>query len=139
MRRFSQRNQLVTLNEINITPLLDLAFVLLIIFIITTPLLEGSVDLKLPVGGNTRATAKQKDLVTAEVTADGVYIFQGRRLRSEAELEQALLAEYRRNPQMVVNIRASGEGPFKLPVRILDLCQRNGITRFHIATEPARR
>ena len=41
MRRFSQRNALVTLSEINITPLLDLAFVLLIIFIITTPLLRA--------------------------------------------------------------------------------------------------
>ncbi len=40
MRRFSQRNPLVTLSDINITPLLDLAFVLLIIFIITTPLLS---------------------------------------------------------------------------------------------------
>ena len=42
MRRFSQRNSLVTLNEINVTPLLDLAFVLLIIFVITRPALEQS-------------------------------------------------------------------------------------------------
>src|SRR6516164_9714974 len=48
MRRFSQRSALVTLSEINITPLLDLAFVLLIIFIITTPLLEQSMPMKLP-------------------------------------------------------------------------------------------
>jgi len=41
MRRFSQRSYLVTLSEINITPLLDLAFVLLIIFVITTPLPES--------------------------------------------------------------------------------------------------
>ena len=51
MRRFSQKNHLVTLNEINITPLLDLAFVLLIIFVITTPLLEQSLKLNLPTGG----------------------------------------------------------------------------------------
>ena len=51
MRRFSQRNSLVTLSEINITPLLDLAFVLLIIFVITTPLLEQSIPLNLPQGG----------------------------------------------------------------------------------------
>ena len=51
MRRFSQRSSLVTLSEINITPLLDLAFVLLIIFVITTPLLEQSISLKLPKGG----------------------------------------------------------------------------------------
>jgi biopolymer transport protein ExbD len=139
MRRFSQRNQLVTLNEINITPLLDLAFVLLIIFIITTPLLEGSIDLKLPAGGSTKTTAKPTDLVTAEVSPTGIYFFKGVRLANEAALEQSLVAEYRRNPQMVVNIRASAEGPFKLPVKIIDLCQRNGITRFHIATEPNRR
>ena len=48
MRRFSQRSHLVTLSEINITPLLDIAFVLLIIFVITTPLLEKGLDLKLP-------------------------------------------------------------------------------------------
>jgi len=48
MRRFSQRSALVTLSEINITPLLDLAFVLLIIFVITTPLLEKGLDLQLP-------------------------------------------------------------------------------------------
>ena len=42
MRRFSQRNPLVTLSDINITPLLDLAFVLLVIFIITTtPIVNG--------------------------------------------------------------------------------------------------
>ena len=41
MRRFSDRHTLHTLTEINVTPLLDLAFVLLIIFIITTPLMEN--------------------------------------------------------------------------------------------------
>ena len=59
MRRFSQRSQLVTLSEINITPLLDLAFVLLIIFVITTPLLEQSINLKLPRGGQPEKTAEQ--------------------------------------------------------------------------------
>src|SRR4029434_6094832 len=48
MRRYSQRNSLTTLSEINITPLLDLAFVLLIIFMITTPLLENSKTLVIP-------------------------------------------------------------------------------------------
>src|SRR6202161_2430995 len=50
MRRFSQRSHLVTLSEINITPLLDLAFVLLIIFIITTPLLTSNIPVQLPTG-----------------------------------------------------------------------------------------
>src|SRR5438105_14916881 len=48
MRRYSQRQSLSSLSEINITPLLDLAFVLLIIFMITTPLLESSMSLIIP-------------------------------------------------------------------------------------------
>jgi biopolymer transport protein ExbD len=48
MRRFSDRNALHTLSELNVTPLLDLAFVLLIIFMITTPLMENSMDLIVP-------------------------------------------------------------------------------------------
>ena len=51
MRRYSQRHNLSTLSEINITPLLDLAFVLLIIFMITTPLLENSMNLIIPSSG----------------------------------------------------------------------------------------
>ena len=51
MRRYSQRQNLSTLSEINITPLLDLAFVLLIIFMITTPLLESSMNLVIPSSG----------------------------------------------------------------------------------------
>ena len=56
MRRFSQRSHLVTLSEINITPLLDLAFVLLIIFIITTPLLTQSIELRLPRGESRKSS-----------------------------------------------------------------------------------
>src|SRR5438132_2466271 len=48
MRRFSDRHSFQTLSEINVTPLLDLAFVLLIIFIITTPLMDKTVDVILP-------------------------------------------------------------------------------------------
>src|ERR1700745_2075383 len=51
MRRYSQRQSLSTLSEINVTPLLDLAFVLLIIFMITTPLLESSINLVIPSSG----------------------------------------------------------------------------------------
>src|SRR4026207_973964 len=57
MRRFSDRHALHTLSELNITPLLDLAFVLLIIFMITTPLMENSVDLILPTSEATKNPA----------------------------------------------------------------------------------
>ena len=139
MRRFSQRNQLVTLNEINITPLLDLAFVLLIIFIITTPLLEQSIPLKLPVGGAVRTPGDPKNAVLTEVSTDGTYYFKGRRVGTAEALERELRAEFLRNPEMIVKIRADRDGKFRFPAEILDLCRRNGITRFDIATEVPRR
>lgn len=139
MRRFSQRNQLVTLNEINITPLLDLAFVLLIIFVITTPLLEQTIPLKLPVGGAPKTQGDPKDAVSVEVSNDGVYFFRGRRVGPVEALERELREAYRANPDLIVRIRADREGKYRYPAEILDVCRRNGITRFDLATEVPRR
>ena len=73
MRRFSQRSALVTLSEINNTPLLDLAFVLLIIFVITTPLLTQSLDLTLPKAKSERQEKKidPRDVRTIEINPQG--------------------------------------------------------------------
>ncbi len=139
MRRFSQRNQLVTLNEINVTPLLDLAFVLLIIFIITTPLLDNSIPLTLPNGGARRQNPDSKDYVLAEVNLDGVFFLRGRRMENAAAMERSLRDEYARNTNLVVLLRADANGKYRYPVDILDMCGRNGITRFRLATQPDHR
>src|ERR671922_2446799 len=101
MRRFSQRSHLVTLSEINITPLLDLAFVLLIIFVITTPLLEQGLELKLPKGGSPDRQLRKEDFRTVEV-GQGFYLMNGRRL-ALAQLDAELLKEFRANPNLVVH------------------------------------
>ena len=135
MRRFSQRSYLVTLSEINITPLLDLAFVLLIIFVITTPLLENSMDLKLPTGGRSTNSPERKDVRTVEVSAQGVYSLDRRRM-SLAQVEATLTRDYQANPNLVVYIRADENGRNKDLYAVIDCCQRNGITRFSLRTEP---
>ncbi|KAB1118036.1 biopolymer transporter ExbD, partial [Micromonospora sp. AMSO12t] len=75
MRRFSQRSALVTLSEINITHLLDLAFVLLIIFVITTPLLEQGIQLKLPSGGSPDGPRNKNDIRTVEISPKGEFYY----------------------------------------------------------------
>lgn len=61
MPRFSNREGLRALSEINVTPMLDLCFVLLVIFMITTPLLENNNDLALPTGaGSDRPVDPEK-------------------------------------------------------------------------------
>ena len=98
MRRFSQRSYLVTLSEINITPLLDLAFVLLIIFVITTPLLEQSINLKLPRGGQPDKFVNKRDIRTVEVSATGVYALDRQRMPFD-EMIARLAAEFRVEPE----------------------------------------
>src|ERR1051326_1053841 len=106
MRRFSQRSHLVTLSEINITPLLDLAFVLLIIFIITTPLLEQGINLKLPkAGGEPDKPVNKRDVRTVEIGAQGVYMLDRQRMQL-AQIERELVGTFRANPNMIVYIRA---------------------------------
>ena len=136
MRRFSQRSPLVTLNEINITPLLDLAFVLLIIFIITTPLLEQGMTLKLPTkGGRPDGPIAKPDIHTVEISPQGVFKLDLKPMRAE-ELERQLVAAYKANTNIVVHIRADADGKNKDLYDVINRCQRNGITRFSLRTEP---
>jgi biopolymer transport protein ExbD len=138
MRRFSQRNSLVTLSDINITPLLDLAFVLLIIFVITTPFLEGGLQLNLPEGGRSSTTrVKQEDLQVVEIEKTGRLHLNGRPVSLD-ELEGALVAESRRNPNLVVSIRADQEAMTKHFYPVIDRCTRNNITRVNLKTLPTR-
>src|SRR5215470_17109459 len=84
MRRFSQRNALVTLSDINITPLLDLAFVLLIIFVIISPSIrskhENGMQLNLPEGGGAEQQVDVHDLRVVEVSPAGEYMLDRQRL-----------------------------------------------------------
>ena len=135
MRRFSERNSLVTLSDINITPLLDLAFVLLIIFVITTPLLEQSINLKLPTGGKPDKPIQQRDKRTVEISQQGIYTLDRRRV-TLAQMEREIVADFRSNPNVVIYIRADENGRNKDLYAVVDPCQKNGITRFSLRTEP---
>src|SRR5438309_9201639 len=101
MRRFSQRSSLVTLSEINITPLLDLAFVLLIIFVITTPLLEKGLELNLPKATGQSSTVDKRDIRTVEINAQGNYALNRRVMRLDQLIGQ-LVQEFRANPNLVI-------------------------------------
>jgi biopolymer transport protein ExbD/biopolymer transport protein TolR len=135
MRRFSQRNSLVTLSDINITPLLDLAFVLLIIFIITTPLLTQSIELNLPRGGQTDKRLNKNDIRTVEITSTGYYKYESRPMQLPQLIRQ-LAQEYRGNENLVVYIRADRECRYDYVAQLIDGCQKNGIKRYSLRTDP---
>jgi biopolymer transport protein ExbD len=138
MRRFSQRSHLVTLSEINITPLLDLAFVLLIIFVITTPLLEQSINLKLPRGGQTEKQIEKRNIRTVEISNTGFFALDKKHMKNVDDLVKQLALDFQANKDLIVYIRADQDGPYKNVAAVIDGCQRNGITRYSLRTEPAK-
>jgi biopolymer transport protein ExbD/biopolymer transport protein TolR len=136
MRRFSQRNSLVTLSEINITPLLDLAFVLLIIFVITRPMLEGRVKMQLPEStvGDTR-NVDRRDVRIVEIQANGSYLLDGRQ-RTLGQVEADLVNTFRQNPRLTVDIRADKRAQWNYVYAVMEACMRNHITRVSPRTAP---
>ena len=138
MKRFSQRSHLVTVAEINITPLLDLAFVLLIIFVITTPLLEQSISLKLPKGaGQPDQRIDKKNIRTVEISNTGIYALDRQRMGLNEVLDR-LSSEFRDNPELIVYIRADRDSRYDLVAQLIGGCQRAGITRYSLRTEPEK-
>jgi biopolymer transport protein ExbD len=137
MRRFSQRNSLVTLSEINITPLLDLAFVLLIIFVITTPLLEQGLNMNLPKGGEADAKLIKDNVRTVEIDARGNFLL-GNAKMTPGQIEQSLVNDYKKNPDIIVFVRADKDGRIEPFADIMNRCIKNGITKFSFRTAPEK-
>jgi biopolymer transport protein ExbD len=145
MRRFSQRNPLVTLSDINITPLLDLAFVLLIIFVIISPSIhskrENGMRLNLPQGGGPEEKIDAKDLRVVEIDKRGEYMLDRRPMgmgpAGAKRVVDELVVAKRSNPQLVVKIRTDQDGMNKHLFAVVNGCLVNHISRFSWATEPA--
>ena len=139
MRRFSQRNSLVTLSDINITPLLDLAFVLLIIFVIISPSIrsqqEQGMKLDLNSGGNPDSTPREGDVRRVEIDRRGQMMLD-RRLLSPEQIERELVRARQSNPRVIVDIAADRSGPNMYLFDIIERCQRNGISTFSLRTQP---
>ncbi len=134
MRRYSQRHSLSTLSEINITPLLDLAFVLLIIFMITTPLLENSVNLVIPSSGAANAPVNASQVQTISIDRQETIRFNNKALAVE-ELVAQLKELKRANPEVAVVIRPDRELPVQKLIELMDALQRAQISKVGIATK----
>lgn len=133
MRRYSQRQSLSTLSEINITPLLDLAFVLLIIFIITTPLIENSITLAIPSSNAANAAIDPSKVQSVSIDRFEAIKFNNEPVDAET-LAARLAAAKLANPDVAVVIRPDRELPVQKLIALMDAVQRAQITKVGIAT-----
>jgi biopolymer transport protein ExbD len=134
MKRYSNRSNFSTLSEINVTPLLDLAFVLLIIFMITTPLLENSVNLVIPSSSAANAPISKAQVQTISIDRDETIRMNNEIVEADS-LAARLLELKRANPDVAIVIRPDRELPVQKLVTLMDSLQRAQITKVGIATK----
>ena len=135
MRRFSDRHPLQTLTEINVTPLLDLAFVLLVIFIITTPLMENSVNLVIPTSGEAIQSVDPSQVQTISIDKEDVLRINNE-IVDPVTLESRLLALHAEKPDVAVVVRPHKELPIQKFIDVMDILQRARISKVGVLTRP---
>ena len=122
------------MNEINMTPLVDVMLVLLIIFIITVPVMKHSVNIDL-----TRASSSPQDskpeTIRLSVDAKGQY-YWNEQLVAEKDLESRLGAEAAKQPQPELHIRGDKETRYEFVAQAMAAAQRSGLRKIGFITEP---
>ena len=126
-----------SLNELNITPLLDLAFVLLVIFIITTPQLSNDLEMNLPTPQKKEEKPKTPlKFNRLNVDSKG-QISLNDQVVELAELKPMLLALKARDPETPVVVRGATDVDYQRVISVLDLLQQADITKVGLATDTA--
>ena len=123
-----------SLTELNITPLLDLGFVLLVIFIITTIPPVNDLDLKLPTAAKRLKDPPRKaNYIT--VQADGKLFLNKKELASADEMLQTLIGLRTDDPDLNIIVRGDGKTKYKQIRAVLDVCQQANVPKVDLATE----
>jgi len=122
-----------SLTELNITPLLDLAFVLLVIFIITTIPPVKDMDLKLPVAAKHQKDPPHKAKYIS-VQADG-NLFIDREEVKVGDLLGRLISLRTDDPDLNVIVRGDAKTKYRQIRAVLDICQQANIVKVDLATE----
>jgi biopolymer transport protein ExbD len=123
------------LAELNITPLLDLAFVLLVIFIITTTPIVNDLDVDLPSAAKRPKDPKSKvNYVTVE--SSGHVFLNKDEVTDLAMLRDKLVGLRLEDPDLNVVLRGSARTKYQAIVGVMDVLQQANVGKVNLATEP---
>jgi len=123
-----------SLNELNITPLLDLAFVLLVIFIITTPQLSNDLEMNLPSPKQEKPPSPPPKINRLTVEKSGQIMLNDQAIEL-ASLKPTLVALKASDPDATVVLRGAADVDYQRVISVLDALQQAEITKIGLATE----
>ena len=124
-----------TLNELNITPLLDLVFVLLVIFIITTPQMMNNLEMNLPSGKPPPPDNKPKPKINQINVDEKGQTFLNDQLVTIPILKADLKQMKSDNPDLSVVVKGSDDVNYQSMVSVLDVLRQLDITKVGLATQ----
>ncbi|AYM77966.1 MULTISPECIES: ExbD/TolR family protein [Janthinobacterium] len=123
------------MSEINTTPLVDIMLVLLIIFLITSPVVLKLQKIDLPIEANQALQSKPEN-VNIVVNKDGEIYLGQKKLKDTSELFDYLKVEAVKVPQPEVHVRGDQETRYESIGRVIYTTQRAGIQKVGFITEP---
>lgn len=133
-RKFQRKDRLSALTEINVTPLIDLAFALLIIFMITTPLLEQTVDLNLPVETSKPQLEDREEFQSISIDQAGNYYWGKEKVTGEQISD--LLDTLSMNPEPpVLSVRADAQLPYQHVITLVDMIKQRKLSKISLDTK----
>ena len=123
-----------TMTELNITPLLDLVFVLLVIFIITTPQMMNNLEMTLPSSKPPPPSKEKPKINRINVAANGQITLNELKVTPD-ELKADLKTMKASDPDLKVVVKGADEADYQNMVAVLDVLQQLDITKVGLATE----
>ena len=131
----ARRTSIVKLNQIsdiNMTPLMDLTFILLITFIITFPLIEQGMTINLPKGETSNITTDDTKSISLNIKNE---IFYDNEQLNKSELVSVLLEEVKNNPNTIFLVRADQDLPYKDVMSLMRILNEAKISKMALVTQ----
>lgn len=117
------QNETKPYDTINVTPMLDLAYVLLVVFIIMTTASVQGLSMSLPKPSNKPSNDKKHEIKIVQITPEGNVMLNGATVSLE-QLEAMLGAARARDPEMSVLIKGDPRTQYQRVMTVVDLCNR---------------
>jgi biopolymer transport protein ExbD len=121
-------------SEINVTPLVDVMLVLLVIFMVTTPMLFSGIDLKLPKTQKINNMGLRPELVILSVTSGEQY-YLGKNLVTSKDLIASVLKQFKANKTDVVYLRADYSLKYEKVAKLIASLKKAGVSNIALVTE----
>jgi len=123
--------------DINVTPMADIMIVLLIIFMVITPMLQKGVDVRLPQAGNTKERKDEPKSIVVAIRKDTATYLGSQRLDDQSQLQPLIKERLQDLPEgaRMIYLKADQDLPYSEVMKVMDLCREAGVEEVALIAE----